>query len=134
MNAGGTEADAIIAALDLSPHPEGGHYRRTWADGAGSAIYFLLRPGEQSLWHRVHGRAEIWHFYAGALLELEVDEMVPGGPETVRVRLGTDLFAGHRPQAVVPPGAWQRARSLTGWTLAGCTVAPPFAFDAFELA
>ena len=60
----------MIAALDLAPHPEGGHYRQTWIDAAGSAIYYLLRDGERSAWHRVRGRAEIWHHYAGAPLEL----------------------------------------------------------------
>lgn len=129
----GMDADAVVAELRLSPHPEGGYYRRTWADGAGSAIYFLLRLGQPSKWHRVLDRAEVWHFYLGASLELEVDEQSPGGPSTARIRLGPRLTAGDRPQVVVPSGAWQRARTLGDWTLAGCTVAPPFSFDAFEL-
>ena len=44
------------------------------------------------------------------------------------VRLGADLAAGERPQAVVPAGAWQAAESLGDWTLVGCTVAPGFEF------
>ncbi len=123
----------MIARLGLRPHPEGGHYLETWrhADpdggrGAGTAIYFLLREGETSAWHRVDA-AEIWHFYAGASLELE---LAPGG---VR-RLGTDLVADERPQRIVPAGVWQRARSRGAWTLAGCTVSPAFEFAGFELA
>ncbi len=122
------DADAVIAALDLRPHPEGGRYRQTWADGASTAIYYLLRDGEESAWHRVHQRAEVWHYYAGAALELRL------ASPAASVILGVDLPAGQRPQAVVPAGSWQRARSLGPWTLVGCTVAPPFAFDAFELA
>src|SRR5690348_10670799 len=113
------DAATVIAALRLVPHPEGGHYRETWADPAGTAIYFLLQAGETSSWHRVHGRAEIWHFYSGAPLELSVDAEAPGSAATRAIRLGPDLLIGEHPQAVVPAGAWQRARSLGSWSLAG---------------
>ncbi len=119
------EADRLIRALGLAPHPEGGHYRETFRDarlGPGSgralstAIYFLLKRGEVSRWHRVDA-AEVWHFYAGAPLVL-----------------GTDIVAGQRPQIVVPAGAWQLARSTGDYTLVGCTVAPAFEFAGFEMA
>jgi uncharacterized protein len=125
------DADSVIKALDLAPHPEGGYYRETWADAASSAIYFLLREDEHSVWHRVLERAEVWHFYAGAPLELSIDQR-GDGTGTVTIRLGTGLLAGERPQAVVPADAWQRARSTGDWSLVGCTVSPPFTFDAFE--
>jgi len=125
--------EAIIAALGLEPHPEGGHYRETFRDPAGNAgrahgtaIYYLLRKGERSRWHRVDA-AEIWHHYAGAQLELRI-----GASE--RVILGKDIAAGERPQAVVPAGIWQAAEPLGDWVLAGCTVAPGFQFEHFELA
>jgi hypothetical protein len=51
-----------------------------------------------------------------------------------RTVLGPDLRAGQRPQAIVPAGAWQTARSLGSWTLVGCTVAPAFEFGGLELA
>ncbi len=128
-------ADEIIRNLGLQPHPEGGHFRETFRDpaeidgrSASTAIYFLLREGERSHWHRADA-AEVWHFYAGAPLELEIAD----GARRV-VRLGSDLPAGERPQAVVPAGAWQSARSLGAWTLVGCTVAPGFEFAGFELA
>jgi uncharacterized protein len=130
-------ADDIIRLLDLAPHPEGGHYRETFRDtasiGAGraasTAIYFLLRAGEVSRWHRVDA-AEAWHWYAGAPLALTM--MEEAGRHDVR--LGCDLGSGERPQAVVPAGAWQTAASLGAWTLVGCTVAPGFEFAGFELA
>jgi predicted cupin superfamily sugar epimerase len=128
------DADAVIAALDLVPHPEGGLYRQTWADAAGTAIYFLLREGAGSAWHRVHARAEIWHFYAGAPVELTISERSPDSEAARATLLGADLEAAERPQAVVPAGFWQCARTLGAWSLVGCTVAPPFSFDAFELA
>lgn len=129
-------AERLIRQLGLEPHPEGGWYRETWRHvagegerGAGTAIYFLLREGERSAWHRVDA-AEIWHFYRGAPLELEV---VDRGARRVE-RLGSALNDGERPQRVVPAGAWQRARSLGAFTLVGCTVSPAFEFSGFELA
>jgi predicted cupin superfamily sugar epimerase len=129
------DADEIIDALELRPHPEGGWFAETWRDegrprGAGTAIYFLLRAGERSHWHRVDA-AETWHHYAGAPLELAIAR--DGGPVTTAV-LGIDLAAGQRPQATVPAGAWQAAVSTGPFTLVGCTVAPAFEFEGFELA
>lgn len=131
-------ADEVIARLGLVAHPEGGVFRETWRDsppdgrrGSGTAIYFLLRAGERSRWHRVDA-AEIWHFYAGAALELE---MIPGGGEgRLRGILGPSLAEGQRPQLVVPANAWQQARSLGEWSLVGCTVSPAFDFGGFEIA
>jgi uncharacterized protein len=130
-------AREVIGLLDLKPHPEGGHYRETFRDPArtrgersvSTAIYFLLGTGERSRWHRLDA-AEIWHYYAGAplMLWLAADRGVNG------VRLGPDLFAGERPQAVVDAGVWQSAETLGGWTLVGCTVAPGFEFAGFEVA
>ena len=130
-------ADNIIADLGLQPHPEGGHFRETWrADAAsgqrasGTAIYFLLKAGEVSHWHRVDA-AEIWHHYAGDPLELTIAG--EGGKHQSSI-LGPDLGQGQRPQLIVPPHAWQSARSLGSWTLVGCTVSPGFEFEGFELA
>jgi predicted cupin superfamily sugar epimerase len=131
-----TTAADIIRKLDLKPHPEGGHYRETFRDSrtvdgraASTAILFLLARGERSHWHRVDA-VEIWHYYAGAALKLEI---VDGSSEQI-VRLGRDIHAGEMPQAVVPARAWQAAESFGDWTLVGCTVAPGFDFSGFELA
>ena len=124
-------AQEWIDQLGLIPHPEGGAYAETWTDEHASAIYYLLRAGEESAWHRVQGRSEVWHHYAGAPLRLSISE---DGESFETHTLGTDVAAGERPQAIVPPGGWQSAVSLGEWTLVGCTVSPPFTFDAFELA
>ncbi|MDK1490460.1 cupin domain-containing protein [Sinorhizobium sp. 7-81] len=128
---------AIVDALGLARHPEGGWYVETFRDDVGTprshstAIYYLLERGERSHWHRVRDAAEIWHYYAGAPLELSIAE--PGKPAS-RSRLGPDLLDGQRPQHVVPANWWQSAASLGDWTLVGCTVAPGFDFSAFEMA
>jgi uncharacterized protein len=124
-------ADELIRALGLTPHPEGGQYRETFRDAGSTAIYFLLRAGERSHWHRVRHAAEAWHFYSGAPLELSLSA---DGRRFETLTLGLDFARGERPQAVVPAGAWQAARTLGDFTLVGCTVAPPFRFDDFELA
>ncbi len=131
------EAESIIAALGLEPHPEGGHYRETYRHrppdggrGASTAIYYLLRAGERSHWHRVDVD-EMWHWYAGATLRLSISE---DGLDPVDHLLGPDIREGERPQVLVPGWAWQSAESLGAWTLVGCTVAPAFEFSGFEMA
>lgn len=131
-------ADEIIAQLQLAPHPEGGHYRQTWiahaGDGerpAGTCIYFLLKSGESSHWHRVDA-VEIWHYYAGAPLILSMAD-TDTGPRKDHV-LGPDLLAGQNPQLIVPKDHWQAARTTGDWTLVGCTVSPAFQFAGFDLA
>ncbi len=131
-------ADDIIARLNLAPHPEGGYFRETWraeapegARAAGTAIYFLLKAGEQSHWHKVDA-TEIWHHYAGAPLILSLSA-TDHGPRADHA-LGPELAAGEQPQIIVPTGHWQAARSTGDWTLVGCTVSPGFDFAGFTLA
>ena len=131
------EADDLIRELNLRPHPEGGHFREVFRDVRGAdnrarstAIYFLLRAGETSHWHRIDV-CEVWHWYRGAPLALSI---APGRGVPIEHILGNDIAAGQRPQLVVPERVWQSARTLGGYTLAGCTVAPGFDFDRFELA
>jgi predicted cupin superfamily sugar epimerase len=123
-------ADALIAQLQLQPHPEGGYFRETFRDGKNgrahsTAIYFLLKAGQMSRWHRVDA-AEAWHFYRGAPLELRIGKSVQ--------ILGPEIEKGQQPQLIVPPKEWQAARSLGDYTLVGCTVAPGFEFSKFEMA
>jgi hypothetical protein len=134
-----SEADRLIAQLGLKPHPEGGHFRETFRDGGlasagcdgnagrahSTAIYFLLKAGEVSRWHRVDA-AEVWHFYRGAPLELCIGKQA--------YLLGPEIDEAQAPQIVVPTGHWQMARSLGDYTLVGCTVAPGFEFEHFEMA
>jgi uncharacterized protein len=130
-------AEDIVRLLELKPHPEGGHFRETFRDtrqtdgrAASTAIYFLLARGERSHWHRADA-TEIWHWYAGAPLTLEI---APSPGRIERITLGADLAAGERPQAVVPAHVWQAAQTRGDWTLCGCTVAPGFEFSGFEIA
>lgn len=132
-------AEDIVRLLKLEPHPEGGWYRETFRDVAGpdgrarsTAIYYLLGAGQRSHWHRVTDAVEVWHFCAGAPLDLDIAPH--GGGPAERTVLGSDLGLGQRPQAVVPAGAWQSAACLGDWTLVGCTVGPGFEFDRFEMA
>lgn len=131
-----SDADRIIEALGLEPHPEGGWFAETWraptppgGRAASTAIYFVLRDDERSHWHTVDAD-EIWLHHAGAPLTLRVT----GGADIEEHVLGTDLVAGQRPQAVVPAGAWQSAVSTGPWTLVSCVVAPGFDFAGFRLA
>lgn len=128
--------DDIIERLGMTPHPEGGHYVETFRDArkiggraASTAIYFLLKRGERSHWHRIDA-VEIWHFHAGDPLKLSIADN-EGSAEII---LGADIKRGQAPQGVIPAGAWQAAEPLGAWTLVGCTVAPGFQFDKFELA
>lgn len=142
------EVKRLIDLLRLRPHPEGGFYRETYrsdliipADALPdryrgprsvcTAIYYLLTAGEVSALHRV-ASDEIWHFYAGDPLEL----LILKGDEARLARLGNDPLSGELPQILVPAGAWQGAKVVEGgrWSLVGCTVAPGFEFEDFELA
>ena len=130
-------AQDIIASLNLSPHPEGGFYRQTWVDETaegrphGTCIYFLLKAGKPSHWHRVDA-VEIWHYYAGAPLVLKLAQSEDG--ERQDVLLGPDILNDQRPQGIVPKDWWQAAETTGDWTLVGCTVSPGFRFEGFDLA
>lgn len=130
-------AAEVIKLLGLAPHPEGGHFRETFRDAnerdgraCSTAIYYLLKAGEVSRWHRVDA-VEVWHWYAGAPLSLKI---ASGDAMAEEYVLGAALGDGQRPQTVVPKDHWQSARSLGDWTLVGCTVAPGFEFSGFEMA
>ena len=130
-------AAEVIRLLDLKPHPEGGHFRETFRDAgasngraASTAIYFLIARDERSHWHRVDA-AELWHYYAGAPLELS---MSSDGVKADTAILGPDLASGERPQIVIGAEVWQAARTLGEFTLVGCTVSPGFEFSGFVLA
>jgi predicted cupin superfamily sugar epimerase len=98
--------------------------RLTLPDGrvrcASTAIHYLLTPGAWSTWHRVRSD-EVWHHYDGAALRL------------YRLGAGEVRLARETPQAVVPAGVWQAAEPEGGAVLCGCTVAPGFEFEDFEL-
>ncbi|KZK99713.1 MULTISPECIES: cupin domain-containing protein [unclassified Pseudovibrio] len=130
-------AEEIIAELQMKEHPEGGYYTETFRDtegpegrGYSTAIYYLLKKGQKSHWHRIDA-IETWHYYGGAPLCLSISSEEGSQNDII---LGMDVLNGQRPQGIVPRHAWQSARSLGEWTLVGCTVAPGFLFEGFELA
>jgi len=138
-------AEAWIERLGLEPHPEGGLFREVYRsaesirqealpprfDGPrvlSTAIYFLLRAGDISRWHRIR-QDEVWHFYDGA--DLRLHRLTPEG-EHVTVLLGKGQ--GALPMTVVPAGDYFGAEIAgEGFSLAGCTTAPGFEFADFEL-
>jgi predicted cupin superfamily sugar epimerase len=135
------EARAIVEALGLTAHPEGGFYRETFRASlavrspqgdraASTAIYFLLPAGSFSALHRVRSD-EHWHHYDGDPVELHTIDA--RGTHAVAL-LGRDLARGQRPQLVVPAGVWQAAVPVGArFALCGCTVAPGFDFADFEM-
>lgn len=147
VSASPTAKDELIRRFNLKPHPEGGFFSETYrsaesvrrdADSmqtrsASTAIYYLLCDGAHSAWHRIKSD-EVWHFYAGAPLNVHVlDET----GSLITHRLGNTLTHPDAVfQAVVPAGLWFAAECADPATFAlvGCTVAPGFEFSAFELA
>ena len=131
-------ADDLVSFLELKPHPEGGWYKETYRSKMEregrcvmTAIYYLLRAGETSRWHRVKDADEVWTWIAGGVLSFtrSVD-----GKHAEPLRLGMDLAAGAVPQLVVPAGAWQTASAESDFVLVSCIVAPGFDFAGFEFA
>ncbi|WP_353190156.1 cupin domain-containing protein [Pandoraea pnomenusa] len=139
----------LVSALALQPHPEGGHYRETYraqqtieppalpAGFAGprsvsTAILYLLEAGDFSAFHRIRSD-EIWHFHLGGTLW--VHEIDATGVLTT-TRVGLDVAGGEQLQHVVAAGRWFAAEPApsTAFSLVGCTVAPGFAFEDFEMA
>lgn len=133
----------LIDQLALKPHPEGGYYAETYRSGVrfalsgrsrsvATAIYYLLKAGDFSGFHRIKSD-EMWHHYDGGPLEIHVLDATAGYS---LLKLGRDLAAGERPQLLVPGGAWFAAAPGEGcrYALCGCTVAPGFEFADFELA
>ena len=142
-----TELPEWVRRLELSPHPEGGWFRETWRsdltldhsqlpahyDGprsAGTAILFVMMPGQQSAWHTVRS-AELWLHHRGSPMHLEFGPDRAGAAPRV---LGPDIEAGQHPQVLVPAGHWQRARpSGAEPSLVSCIVVPGFDFADFSL-
>lgn len=144
-----TTAKDLIQHLGLLPHPEGGYYRETYrsdlilrAEGlpkefrgnrsASTAIYFLIEKNNFSALHRIKSD-ETWHFYVGDPLEvIEINEK----GELKKTNIGSGLERGELFQYTVKANTWFGSRVLEGgeFSLVGCTVAPGFDFQDFEMA
>ena len=143
------DASYWIQTLGLEPHPEGGYYRQTYRSNlllpkgalpgdfggprpASTAIYFLLEDGTFSAFHRLRSD-EVWHFYVGGALLVHV---IGSDGHAAKIQLGSDPDTGGVLQAVVPAGCWfaSEVRDRGAFALVGCSVAPGFDFEDFELA
>jgi len=138
-----TDLPDWAADLGLLPHPEGGWYAETYrhVDGVetgvgtrslGTAIYFLLQPGESSAWHRVTSD-ELWFHHRGGALRLWLGGDGEEPDQATELVLGSDLGTGQRPQLLVPGGVWQSARPVDEAVLVSCVVVPGFDFADFTL-
>jgi len=140
---------AIVEQLNMLPHPEGGYFKETYRskgvipqealpeDYSGgrnysTAIYFLLTSDNFAAFHRIK-QDEIWHYYSGSSLYVHV---ISSEGEYTRHVVGMNLEKGELPQLVVPAGAWfaSSVKNDNDYSFVGCTVAPGFDFDDFELA
>jgi hypothetical protein len=134
-------AKDLIRELRLQPHPEGGYFREIFRSAhkvqpldersarcALTTIYFLLVKGQHGRWHRV-ASDEAWHFYEGDPLEVY---WIDGRDAVHQELLGPGTSNAHS-MCVVPAGCWQAATPLGEYSLLGCTVAPGFEFQDFEM-
>jgi predicted cupin superfamily sugar epimerase len=147
-NVARTDARYWIEKLRLEAHPEGGYFRQTYKSGmaiardalppgfsgaraASTAIYFLLEGKNFSAFHRLRSD-EVWHFYAGSALVVHV---IDSSGQYSSILLGSDTETGQVFQAVVRAGCWfaSEVEDGRGWALVGCTVAPGFEFEDFEM-
>jgi predicted cupin superfamily sugar epimerase len=129
----------------LLPHPEGGWYRETWRTSTGfeppgyggarqsaTGIYFLLQPGEESVWHAVRSD-EVWFWHRGGPLALVLGGTGDAPGEERTITLGPEVENGQVPQALVPAGTWQAARPVgEEGVLVSCVVSPGFDFADFK--
>lgn len=141
-------ATQLIKQLGLKSHPEGGYYKETYKSSEqiaaaalpeqfrsprhfSTCIYFLMTSKSFSAFHRIQ-QDEIWHFYDGSPISLHI--LSPDG-HYANHRIGRDIPAGELPQVVVSAGHWFAAEVIeeNSFSLVGCTVAPGFSFEDFEL-
>jgi predicted cupin superfamily sugar epimerase len=142
-----TDRPPLAEQLDLRPHPEGGWFRETWRSSAsfqppgypgqrsaGTAIYFVLHPGEESRWHVVRSD-ELWLWHSGGPLLLRLRGTGDQPASADEIVLGGDVSSGEQPQACVPGGTWQHAAPAGAHpVLVSCVVVPGFDFADFRLA
>lgn len=142
-------AQYFIDQLGLIPHPEGGYYRETYRSEEifsqdklperypserchVTSIYFLLESKEFSTFHRLR-TTELWHFHTGTTLELHI---IDAEGNLTTQYIGSDIANGELLQTVIPARSWFAIRVVApdSFALIGCTVAPGFEFEDFELA
>ena len=118
----------IIKKLRMTLHPEGGHFKESYRDNYVSLIYYLLKKGEKSHWHRLT-KNEILHFYCGDPLIIYLSE---NGNDIHKILLNNS--EDQLSHFVVNSGTWFSMETKGEYSLIGCTVSPPFDYNDFELA
>jgi len=142
------QAKNWIKNLGLIKHPEGGWFKETYRSKEiiskenlpdrfsgdrcfSTSIYFLLTSNEFSAFHKIK-QDEIWHFYEGSSLSIHV---IDETGEYFRLFLGKEIEKNESLQVVVKEG-WLFGASVNEknlFSLVGCTVAPGFNFEDFEM-
>ena len=124
--------DDLIKKLKLTPHPEGGHFAESFRDNKGgvSLIYYLLKKGQTSHWHKLT-KNEILHFYDGDPLRIYMSK---DKKEISTVLLGRNISDKQYLHYIVKSQTWFGMKSTGNWSLIGCTVSPAFDYKDFELA
>lgn len=116
--------------LRLQPHPEGGAYGEVYRSPLVTVIYFLLRVGEVGRWHRVRGSDEVWQFLEGSPLHLfAMDPRM----KSCYCAVLEPVKQSSGPVSIIASNWWQAARPTGEYSLATCTVGPPFDFGRFDL-
>ena len=140
-------ADYFIEKLNMTPHQEGGFYKEGFVSSDNisknrlnvegeeakklwTSIYFLLRDGEVSNFHRLKSD-EMWYYHSGSSLTIYM--ITPEG-KLITEELGLNIENGEKPQVLVPKGyIFGSAMNNPGYALVGCMVSPGFEFKDFEL-
>ena len=123
-------SDEIIKKLQMIPHPEGGYFKESYRNENISLIYYLLKKNEKSHWHRLT-KNEILHFYNGDPLKLLISK---DGKNIEEIILNNKINNDQIFHYIVKAGTWFSMESQGEYSLIGCTVAPSFDYNDFELA
>ena len=126
------DPEKLIEKFEMLPHPEGGYFSESFRDKDNnvSLIYYLLKKGQCSHWHRLT-KNEILHFYKGDSMSVYISE---DGKRSYTEVLGNKIINNENMHIVVNAGSWFSMVSNGEYSLIGCTVAPGFNYSDLELA
>ena len=123
---------------ELIEHPEGGRYKEVYRSAtqvtqgrkkrsALTHIYFSLNKDEVSRFHKVNAD-EVWNLYEGFGLILYIWDNINKTMDCIELSSQTREYC-----FVIKAGLWQAAMPIKEKVLVGCSVAPGFEFQDFEL-
>ena len=143
------EIQKLITKLELIPHPEGGYFKEIYRSDDfikknflqerysqkrvfSTSIYYLLSGNQVSHFHRLKSD-ETWHFYSGSPL---IIHCLNENSTYSQIKIGLDFSQNIFPQFTIKRSTWFAAEvaDKNSFSLIGCTVAPGFEYDDFELA